>query len=141
VARKRAGDDRFIVHGKVRSFEWYWAPDRTMPGLDAFERLDGESRAAIIATLRHWADLPHGTRVSETRVNQERDHPKIFAAKAGKHRFTVFRGSFDTWVVHRYYRKAKSKLDKAGKAVVNTTIDAIDDYNQRMKSGRYHECN
>jgi len=77
--------------------------------------------------------------VSETRVNQEYDDPKIFAVKAGKHRFTVFHGSFDTWVVHRYYPKAKNKLDKVGKAVVNTTINAVDDYNERTRRGRYYE--
>ena len=110
-----------------------------MPGLDAFESLDPDTQAATVATLRHWADLPHGKRLSDARVNEEHDDPKIFALKAGKHRFTVFHAGGDVWVVHRHYEKRKAKLDKAGKAVVKTTITAMRDFEKRVKGGIYYE--
>ncbi len=84
MAIVRTTDDLAVVDGAVRSLEWYWAADGTMPGLDAFDALDPEQQAAVIATFRHWADLPHGKRASESRINDENDDPKILAAKAGK---------------------------------------------------------
>jgi len=110
-----------------------------MPGLDAFEALDEDDRAAVIATVRHWGYLPYGKRALESRINEENATPRILAVKAGKHRFTMFHGSDDTWVIHGYYRKGKRKLDKAGKAVVKTTKLAIADYEQRVKDGKYYE--
>ncbi len=121
------------------SLEWYWAADGTMPGLDAFDALDLESKAAVIATFRHWADLAHGKRASESRINDENDDPKILAAKAGKHRFTMFHAGGEIWVVHRHYPKGKAKLDKVGKAIVKTTVVAMADYEQRVKDGKYYE--
>jgi hypothetical protein len=139
VARKRTAADRMIVRGKTRSFEWFWSADDTMPGLDAFELLDADAQAAMIALLRHWADLPHGARVSETRIAEEHDEPKIVAVKVGTHRFTVFHGGRSRWVVHRYYSKRKRKLDKLGRSIVKTTIAAMRDYEERLRRGTYHE--
>ena len=110
-----------------------------MPGLDEFEALDDQEKAAVIATLRHWADLPHGKRASESRINEEHTDPKILAVKAGKHRFTMFHVGGDIWVVHRHYLKGKRKLDNVGKAVIKTTVLAIADYEQRVKDGTYYE--
>jgi hypothetical protein len=135
----RVSDDLPVVDGAVRSVEWFWAADGTMPGLDAFETLNSEDKAAVIAALRHWADLPYGKRALESRINEENANPKILAVKAGKHRFTMFHGSDDTWVIHRYYPKGKTKLDKVGTAVVRSTKSAIADYEQRVKDGRYYE--
>jgi hypothetical protein len=139
VAGGRTSDDLSVVDGEVRSLEWFWAADGTMPGLDVFEALDPESQAAVIATFRHWADLPHGKRASESRINEENADPKILAAKAGKHRFTMFHSGGEIWVVHRHYPKGKAKLDKIGKAVIKTTVRAIADYEQRVKDGDYYE--
>jgi hypothetical protein len=128
-----------VVDGAVRSLEWFWAADGTMPGLDVFETLDPESKAAVIATFRHWADLAHGKRAAESRINEEHPDPKILAAKAGKHRFTMFHAGGDIWVIHRHYPKGKKKLDRVGKAIIQTTVLAIADYEQRVKDGKYYE--
>ena len=135
----RTTDDLAVVDGDVRSLEWFWAADGTMPVLDAFEGLEPQSQEAVIATLRHWADLPYGKRALASRINEEHTDPRILAAKAGKHRFTMFHAVGEIWVVHRYYPKGKSKLDKLGKAIVKTTVLAIADYEQRVKDGRYYE--
>jgi hypothetical protein len=134
----RTGDDLAVVDGEVRSLEWFWTAAGEMPGLDAFDELDDEAKAAVIATFRHWADLPHGKRASESRINEESSEPKILAAKAGKHRFTMFHAGGDIWVVHRHYLKRKTKLDKIGRTVVKTTVLAIDDYERRVKDGTYY---
>ncbi len=119
--------------------EWFWAADGTMPGLDVFETLDPEAKAAVIATFRHWADLAHGKRAAESRINEEHADPKILAAKAGKHRFTMFHAGSEVWVIHRHYPKGKKKLDRVGKAIIQTTVLAIADYEQRVKDGKYYE--
>jgi hypothetical protein len=139
VGTQRSSDELDIVDGLVRSFEWFWAEDGSMPGLDAFEHMDAEARAEIIAIFRHWGDLPLGSRLSETRVNLEHDDPKVFAVKAGRHRFTVFHAGSGVWIVHRRYEKRKKKLDRAGKAVVETTIKAMRDYARRVEDGTYYE--
>lgn len=134
----RTSDDIGVVDGEVRALEWFWALDGTMPGLDDFEALEREDQAALIATFRHWADLPHGKRASESRINEEHENPKILAAKAGKHRFTMFHAGSDVWIIHRYYPKGKKKLDKVGRAVIKTTVLAIIDYEERVKNGTYY---
>ncbi|HTD36136.1 MAG TPA: hypothetical protein VK669_01385 [Candidatus Limnocylindrales bacterium] len=136
---KRSNDEIDIVDGHVRSFEWFWAEDGSMPGLDDFERLDDDVRAELIEVFRHWADLPAGRHLSQTRVNLERDQPKVFAVKAGRHRFTVFHAGSGVWVVHRRYAKRKKKLDRAGKRVIETTIRAMQDYARRVEDGTYYE--
>jgi len=110
-----------------------------MPALDAFEGLPANDQDAVVATFKHWGDLPRGLRISETRVNEEHDNPKIFAAKAGKHRFTVFHAAVDVWIVHGYYAKRKAKLDKVGRATVERAIRAKDDYEERVERGVYYE--
>jgi hypothetical protein len=115
VGTQRSSDELDIVDGLVRSFEWFWAEDGSMPGLDAFEHMEAEARAEILSIFRHWGDLPLGSRLSETRVNLEHDDPKVFAVKAGRHRFTVFHAGTGVWIVHRRYEKRKKKLDRAGK--------------------------
>lgn len=122
----------------MRSLEWFWTARGEMPGLDVFERFDDAVKAAVIATFRHWADLPHGKRASASRINEENADPKILAAKAGKHRFTMFHAAGETWIVHRHYPKNKNKLDKIGKAVITTTLLAIQDYERRVKDGTYY---
>lgn len=139
MAIVRTGAELAVVDGEVRSLEWYWAADGTMPGLDVFETLDDDAKAAIIATFRHWADLPYGKRAADSRINEEHADPKILAAKAGKHRFTMFHAGSEIWIVHRHYPKGKKKLDKIGKATVKTTVLAIHDYQRRVKDGTYYE--
>jgi hypothetical protein len=139
VATIRTSADLTVVDGEVRSLEWFWAADGTMPGLDVFETLEPEAQAAVIATFRHWADLAHGKRATESRINEEHPDPKILAAKAGKHRFTMFHAGGEIWVIHRYYPKGKKKLDRVGKAIIQTTVLAITDYEQRVKDGKYYE--
>jgi hypothetical protein len=139
VTVRRSSDEIDIVDGQVRSFEWFWAEDGSMPGLDDFERLDADVRAQVIGIVRHWADLPPGRRLSETRVNVEHHDPKVFAVKAGRHRFTVVHAGRSVWVVHRRYEKRKTKLDRTGKIVVGTTIKAMQDYARRVADGTYYE--
>jgi hypothetical protein len=139
VGKQRTGDDLDLLIGAIRSFEWFWEADGTMPALDAFEEIPTGDQDAIVATFRHWSDLPHGRRISETRVNEEHDNPKILAAKAGKHRFTVFHAGDDAWIVHGYYAKRKAKLDKAGRTAVELAVKAKDDYKERVKRGVYYE--
>jgi hypothetical protein len=139
VGKQRTGDNLDLLIGAIRSFEWFWEADGTMPALDAFEDLPIGDQDAVVATFRHWGDLPHGQRISETRVNEEHDDPKILAAKAGKHRFTVFHAGNDAWIVYGYYAKRKAKLDKVGRGAVERAIKAKDDYEERVKRGVYYE--
>jgi len=139
VGKQRTGDDLDLLIGAIRSFEWFWEADGTMPALDVFEGLASDDQDALVATFRHWGDLPHGRRISETRVNEEHDDPKILAAKAGKHRFTVFHAGNDVWIVHGYYAKRQAKLDKIGRAAVERAIKAKNDYEERVKRGVYYE--
>ncbi|HVA29419.1 MAG TPA: hypothetical protein VNF68_14655 [Candidatus Baltobacteraceae bacterium] len=110
-----------------------------MPGLDDFEDLNDDGKAAVVATLEHWGDLEIGKRVSETRINEEHDDPKILAAKAGKHRFGMFHAGDNVWIVCRYYEKQKQKLDKAGKNAIRLTIEDKKDYETRVSAGEYYE--
>ena len=135
----RTSADLAVVVGEVRALEWFWAANGSMPGLDTFESLDSDAREAIVATFRYWADLPHGKRALESRVNAEHESPKILVAKAGKHRFTMFHVGDETWIIHRYYPKGKTKLDRVGRIVVNATVHAIADYSRRVKDGEYYE--
>jgi len=139
VGAKRTSDDLDIYAGSVRSVEWFWPASDEMPGLDAFEALSADSKAAIMATFEHWGDLELGKRVSETRVNEEHADPKILAAKAGKHRFSMFHAGDNAWIVCRYYEKQKQKLDKAGKTAIKMTIEDKKDYEERVSAGDYYE--
>lgn len=139
MERQRTSANLDVFVGTVRSFEWYWNGDGDMPGLDAFEDLDDDDRAAVIATLELWGDLPNGIRVSDTRINEENDDPKILAAKAGKHRFAMFHAGDNVWVVCRYYVKQKTKLDKLGKAAIKRTVADKKDYEKRVAAGEYYE--
>ncbi len=123
VGAKRTSDDLDIYVGSVRSFEWFWPISDEMPGLEAFEGLRADGKAAIMATFEHWGNLELGKRISETRVNEEHADPKILAAKAGKHRFAMFHAGDNAWIVCRYYEKQKQKLDKAGKNAIKLTIE------------------
>lgn len=141
MGKQRTSAELDIYIGSVRSFEWYWPSSGEMPGLDAFENLDKDDQAAVIATLEHWGELELGKRVSETRINEEHADPKILAAKAGKHRFSMFHAGDNVWIVSRHYQKQKQKLDKLGEAAVNRTIDDLKDYQQRVEAGKYYERN
>ena len=136
---KRTSDDLDIYVGTFRSFEWFWSSNGEMPGLDDFEDLNDDGKAAVVATLEHWGDLEIGKRVSETRINEEHDDPKILAAKAGKHRFGMFHAGDNVWIVCRYYEKQKQKLDKAGKNAIRLTIEDKKDYETRVSAGEYYE--
>lgn len=112
-----------------------------MPGLDAFESLNEDEQAAVIAIFEHWGDLELGKRVSETRVNEEHADPKILAAKAGKHRFSMFHAGDNIWIVCRHYEKQKQKLDKLGKTAIKLTVNDLSDYEKRVRAGEYYERN
>lgn len=112
-----------------------------MPGLDAFESLDNDDQAAVIAVFEHWGDLELGKRVSETRVNEEHTVPKILALKAGKHRFSMFHAGDNIWIVCRHYEKQKQKLDNLGKTAIKLTVNDLNDYEKRVRAGEYYERN
>jgi hypothetical protein len=139
MGKRRTGAALDIFVGAVRSFEWFWASNDEMPGLDAFEDLDDSGKAAVIATFEHWGELEIGKRVSETRVNEEHRDPRVLAVKAGKHRFSMFHAGGNVWVVCRYYEKQKSKLDKAGKVAIRLTIGDQNEYAKRVRAGEYYE--
>ncbi|MHB8357633.1 MAG: hypothetical protein ACYDDQ_13190 [Vulcanimicrobiaceae bacterium] len=141
MGKRRTSADLDLHVGAVRSFEWFWSSNDEMPGLDAFESLDNDDQAAVIAVFEHWGELELGKRVSETRVNEEHADPKILAAKAGKHRFSMFHAGDNAWVVCRYYKKQKQKLDKPGKTTIRLTIDDLSDYKKRVRAGEYYERN
>lgn len=141
MGKLRASADLDVYVGSVRSFEWFWSANGEMPSLDVFEDLDSDGKAAIMAVFEHWGDLELGKRVSETRINEEHDDPKILAAKAGKHRFSMFHAGNNVWIVCRYYEKQKQKLDKVGKAAIWLTIDDKKDYQKRLAAGEYYERN
>jgi hypothetical protein len=135
----RTSDDLEIYTGLVRSFEWYWDENDEMPGLDAFNDLNDDDKAAVMASLEHWGDLELGKRVSETRINEECAEPKILAVKGGKHRFAMFHAGNNVWIVCDYYRKQKEKLDKLGKAAIERTIVKKQIYERRVQAGGYYE--
>lgn len=135
----RTVDEIEIHSGEVRSFEWYWDEHSEMPGLDSFEDLDADGQAAVMASLEHWASLELGKRVSETRINEEHDDPKVLAVKGGKHRFAMFHAGDNNWIVCDYYSKQKGKLDNLGKGAVKRTIAKMKSYQQRVKAGEYYE--
>ncbi len=136
---KRTSTDLDIYVGSVRNFEWFWSANNEMPGLDAFESLNDDEKAAVIATFEHWGDLELGKRVSDTRINEEHADPKILAAKAGKHRFSIFHAGDNLWIVCRYYEKQKRKLDKMGTVAIKLTIEDQRDYDKRVGAGGYYE--
>ena len=139
VGKRRTSVDLDIYAGTVRSFEWLWSSNDVMPGLDAFEGLDEDDQAAVIATFEHWGDLELGRRVSETRINEESANPKILAAKTGKHRFSMFHAGGNVWIVCRHYEKQKQKLDKIGKTAIKLTIEDQKEYEKRVSAGEYYE--
>ena len=109
-----------------------------MPGLDAFEALGYKDKAMVIATLEHWSELNLGKHVSETRINEQHGKPIILAAKAGKHRFSMFHAGNNLWIVCRYYEKQKQKLDRKGKTAIKLTIEDRKDYIERVSAGEYY---
>ncbi|MHB8195856.1 MAG: hypothetical protein ACYDFS_05170 [Vulcanimicrobiaceae bacterium] len=123
----------------MRSFEWLWDARGEMPALDAFEALDEDGKAAVIAVFEHWGELEIGKHASTTRINEEHADPKILALKAGKHRFAMFHAGENIWIVCHYYKKQKSKLDKLGKMAISRTIAAKRDYEERVGLGGYYE--
>jgi hypothetical protein len=134
----RTAADLDVVAGKMRSFEWFWEVSGEMPGLDAFEALDKRAREEIITVFRHWGELTLGSRMSQSRLNREHDVPIILAAKAKRHRFTVFHGDRDVWIVHGYYAKQKAKLDRAGRVAIAKAVRAKLDYDERVQAGDYY---
>lgn len=139
VRRKRTRADLDIYVGSVRSLEWFWSATGEMPGLDAFEGLSKDEKAAVMATFEHWGDLEIGKRISETRINAENAAPKVLAVKAGKHRFSMFHAGDNIWIVCRYYEKQKQKLDRLGKVAIRLTIVDLKDYGERVSVGEYYE--
>ena len=53
MGKRRTSADLDIHVGAVRFFEWFWPSNDEMPGLDAFESLDEDDQAAVIATFEH----------------------------------------------------------------------------------------
>ena len=136
----RRTHDLTIHGGTYRSFEWFWAEDGSMPGLDSFERLPRHAQDDFLASVEHWGDVEIGKRAAQSRVNQENDDPLIVAIKAGKHRFTAFREeSGPAWIVYAHYLKEGMKRDKTGDRAVERTIKARTIYFQNVKSGKYYE--
>lgn len=141
MGNRRTSADLDIYVGAIRSFEWFWSQNNEMPGLDAFEGLDNDDKAKIVATFEHWGELEPGKRVSETRINEENSDPKILAAKAGKHRLSMFHAGNNVWVVCRYYEKQKQKLDRAGRTAIKLTIDDLREYEKHVRTGEYYDRN
>lgn len=140
MPEKRTDADLTIHVGEHRSFEWFWAQDDTMPGLDVYENLRARDRDDFLASVIHWGSLAPGVRLLESRVNVEHHNPLIVAIKAGKHRFTAFREeSGPAWIVTGHYLKKGQKRDKAGDRVVERTLGVRAEYFTRVKGGTYYE--
>ena len=140
MRKPRTEADLTIHDGSYRSFEWYWAPDNSMPALDVFEALSKPVQDDFLASVEHWGGIEIGKRPAQSRVNQENEDPLIVAVKAGKHRFTSFREeSGPTWIVCDYYVKEGEKRDKAGDRAVKRTIDIRKTYFESVRAGKYYE--
>jgi hypothetical protein len=137
IRRTRADLEVYI--GEHRSFEWYWDASDEMPGLDVYEKLDDESKAALLAALRHWGELSPGERPLKSRVEEEHADPLILAAKAGPHRFPAFHAANEVWIIAGYYKKKGQKLGKRGKGPINRAIRARTDSLNRIDEGTYYE--
>jgi len=74
---KRTEANLTIHVGEYRSFEWYWAANATMPGLDAYEALSVRDQDDFLASVIHWGAIPPGGRPLQTRINEEHDDPLI----------------------------------------------------------------
>ena len=139
MGKIRTSDDLELYAGATRTFEWFWNSQGEMPGLDAFELLDDDGKAGVIATLEHWGNLELGRHVSTSRVNEEHSNPKILALKAGVHRFAMFHAGQNVWIICGYYKKRKAKLDNLGKTAVQKTIADKHEYEERVKRAAYYE--
>jgi hypothetical protein len=141
VAKKvRTEADLSIHDGAHRSFEWFWADDGTMPGLDAYEALSKTDQDDFLASIRHWGNIEPGKRAAQSRVNQEHDDPLIVAVKAGKHRFTAFREEAGpAWIICLHYVKRSERRDKPGDRTVRQTIKSHEQYARLVKNGTYYE--
>jgi hypothetical protein len=141
VAKKvRTNADLSVHDGEHRSFEWFWAGDEAMPGLDAFESLSRRDQDDLLASVVHWGGVEAGKRPAQSRVNQENENPLIIAIKAGKHRFTAFREeSGPTWVLCDHYLKEGEKRDKTGDRAVKRTVEKRAAYFEAVRKGEYYE--
>jgi hypothetical protein len=140
MPKRRKLQDIDIHRGVHRAFEWYWAENGIMPGLDAFEKLSLSEQEDFIASLTHWGMIAPGNRPLQTRVNDENDAPKIVGVKARKHRFTAFReDSGTTWIAAFHYLKEGKKRDKTGDRAVAAAVKARRDYIDRVREGTYYE--
>ena len=79
----RTETDLSIHEGEHRSFEWFWAENGSMPGLDAYESLSKNSQDDFLASIQHWGNIEPGKRAAKSRVNQEHEDPLIVAIKSG----------------------------------------------------------
>ncbi len=139
---KRTDRELTIHVGQHRSFEWYWAPNGTMPGLDAYDDLPAREQDDFLASVIHWGGVPPGIRPLQTRINDEHDDPLIVAIKAGKHRFTAFREEHgSTWIVSHHYLKEGQRRDKIGDRAIKRAIAARTDYCRKTSEGTYYERN
>ncbi len=141
MAKRGRGSNDLSIHDALyRSFEWYWSPDGTMAGLDAYEQMSVREQDDFIASIEHWGNVPEGGRAARSRVNQEHEDPLIVAIKAGKQRFTAFREeSGPTWIVCDNYLKEGRKRDKTGDRAVARTIEKRTSYFDAVKKGKYYE--
>jgi hypothetical protein len=140
MRQARRAADLTIHDGSYRGFEWFWADDQTMPGLDVFERIAIRDQDDFIASVVNWSNTPAGLKPPVSRVNIENKNPVIIAIKAGKHRFTAFREeSGPTWIVYGHYAKEGQKRDKTGDRVIENTKKARDRYFERVKVGTYYD--
>jgi hypothetical protein len=140
MATVRTAGDLTIHEGPCRSFEWFWADDGSMPGLDAFEGLTARDRGDFLASVKHWGKTKFGMTPAKSRINVESTDPVIVAIKVGKHRFTAFREeSGSTWVVYTHYLKEGSRRDKTGDRAVESTKRARQDYMRQVEDGTYYE--
>ena len=135
-------EEIWVYGGRERKFEWFWAVDRTMPGLDAFEALSEAAQDLFWSCLTHWGNIAHGARPSRSRVNTEHEEPLIVAVKAGQHRFTAFReNSGPDWILCHHYFKQSERRDRAGDRAVRRTLTSRQAYLSMRRDGTYYERN
>jgi hypothetical protein len=139
VGKRRTAAELDVYAGKFRSFEWYQQASGEMPALDAYEDLGDEEKAAFLAALEHWGNLPPGQRPLESRIAQEHDNPLILSIKAKLHRFPTFHAGNNVWVITNHYKKKGQSLGVAGGRVVKRAMKLRDDYVTRIAEEVYYE--
>ena len=55
---KDSDEAELTIHeGEYQSFEWFWAENHFMPGLDAYQALSQNGQDDFLASVQHWGNI------------------------------------------------------------------------------------